>query len=78
MIPKESIVDRVIEDVIASQGRGVSLRLVGTRWGMSFHEIERKFVECTTDYKNARPKCTRNMRWNPETRLREIEQLKTK
>lgn len=70
---KESVVDRVIENVIASQGRGVSLRLVGTRWGMSFKEIEQEVVDCITDYKNARPKCTRNMRWNAEERLRELE-----
>lgn len=67
---KSVITEEAIEETLRmSNCSDVRVRLAGTRWGPSFADIERMFVDAITDYKNKLPRCTRNARFNSAKRL---------
>ena len=73
---KTPICDEVIEKTMRQFAHGnTSLAFTGTKYGISFNEWEKLVVDNILDYKNKRPKCTRNMNWDPIKRLQEIEKL---
>lgn len=69
------MINEVIENVISMHSRGVSLKLVGTRWGLSFKDIERLFVKDIQEYRNRLPRCVRNCRWDAKKRLKQLEEF---
>ena len=63
---KHPITDDVINDYIGTHAKNATLRHTG------FSNIERSVLSEAQEYKNGRPRCTRNMKFDPYKRLEAI------
>lgn len=70
-----SIFEGVVEKVMASCGRGVCLRLTGSKYGLSYHEWEKLIRNQLRERKFRTPRCQRLRAWDPEVRLVQLKAL---
>ena len=65
-----SMYHRVSEEVIALYGRNISLRLTGTRYGLSYLEWDALFRTTLKEPMYGTPRCQRLRAWDVEARLK--------
>ncbi len=70
-----SIYERVVENVIASHGCGVCIRLTGSKYGLSYNDWENLIRKELREPKFGTPKCKRQRAWDPEIRLAQLHDL---
>lgn len=75
-IRSTSIFERVAESVIAQFGRGnIQLRLVGTKWGLSYIEFDSLIRKELREPLYGTPRCQRLRAWDPNVRLEQLRSL---
>ena len=76
MKSKSPITDSVIEECMQNYPRtNMSIKLTGTRWGPSIEDWSRLMLNACQEYRQKLPRCVRNMNWNSEKRLQQINEV---
>jgi hypothetical protein len=70
-----SIFKSVVERVMASCGRGMCLRLTGSKFGLSYDDWENLIRKQLREVKFKTPRCQRFRAWDPEVRLAQLKSL---